>query len=165
MSWVSSSYAPCGLKATRSGRPEPVSEKKVGVAARRKGRQTHREQSSGGDATRGEELVRLALIADLHLGSRAIGDGRWKQQIIKEVVVPQLKELNPTHLIFLGDTLDFKQGVSSMTAERPNLVAFVAEQFGILSLPSYILVGNHDDWDSCQFLEKMPGGPTIVTDD
>src|SRR2546425_7317689 len=107
--------------------------------------------------------MKVALLADLHLGSKAIGDGRWKLQALEQIIVPKLRELKVTHLIFPGDTLDFTHGRSSRTAERPQQIRAAAELFRSLDIPGYLLLGNHDDEESCTIFEHL-GGPKIVQD-
>lgn len=108
--------------------------------------------------------MNVALLADLHIGCKAIGDGCWRLDALENVIVPKLRQLSITHVILPGDTLDFRQGISSRTADRANQIGVVAKLFGILGVPSYLLLGNHDDQESCTFLEHM-GGPKIVQND
>jgi hypothetical protein len=107
--------------------------------------------------------MKLAIIADLHLGSKDIGDGRWKQRAFQEIVIAELRREQVSHIIFAGDTLDFK-GSSTLSADKPNMLQFAVDQLSTTSAPSFLLMGNHDDMESCQFFEYM-GGPRIVKDD
>lgn len=109
--------------------------------------------------------MQVALLADLHLGSKTIGDSRWRLEALQNVIVPKLRELRVTHIIFPGDTLDFSQGgLTSRTAERPKQLQAAAEFIHGLGVPCYLLLGNHDDEESCTFFEGM-GGPKIVQND
>jgi hypothetical protein len=112
---------------------------------------------------KGVPTMNLAILADLHLGSKDIGDGRWKERALREVVVPALRDHHVTHIIFAGDTLDF-QGTSSTSPEKPKLLACAVEQFKTTSAQSFLLIGNHDDVQTCTFFEHM-GGPRVVRDD
>jgi len=107
--------------------------------------------------------MKLAIIADLHLGSKDIGDGRWKQRALKEVVIPALRQHQVQNVIFAGDTLDF-QGSSSSSAQKPELLRYAADQLAGASAKTFLLMGNHDDVESCQFFQYM-GGPRIIRDD
>lgn len=107
--------------------------------------------------------MKLAIVADLHLGSKDIGDGRWKQRALQDVLIPELRRHEVTHIIFAGDTLDF-QGLSSLSADRPDLLRFTVDQLATTSAQMFLLMGNHDDRESCRFFEHM-GGPRIVQDD
>ncbi len=107
--------------------------------------------------------MKLALIADLHLGSKDIDDGRWKERALREVVVPALRENHVTHIIFPGDTLDF-QGASTTSAEKPELLRCAVQELKPWSAQSFLLLGNHDDPQTCTFFQHM-GGPRIVRDD
>lgn len=107
--------------------------------------------------------MKLAIVADLHLGSKDIGDGRWKRQALHEALIPELRRQQVTHMIFAGDTLDF-QGPSALSADKPDLLRFAVEQLAATSAHTYLLMGNHDDIESCQFFQHM-GGPRIVQDD
>src|SRR5260370_3330637 len=106
--------------------------------------------------------MKLAIIADLHLGSKDIGDGRWKQSGLQEVVIPALRQHQVQHIIFAGDTLDF-QGSSSSSADKPQLLRYAVDQLVGTSAKTFLLMGNHDDVESCQFFQYM-GGPRIVRD-
>jgi UDP-2,3-diacylglucosamine pyrophosphatase LpxH len=106
--------------------------------------------------------MKLAIIADLHLGSKDIGDGRWKQRALQEVVIPALRAHQVEHVIFAGDTLDF-QGSSSSSANKPEQLQHAVDQFAGTSAKTSLLMGNHDDMESCQFFRIM-GGPRIVRD-
>lgn len=106
--------------------------------------------------------MKAAIIADLHLGSKEIGDGQWKQKALEEALIPKLRGLNPTHILFAGDLLDFTRTLSG--DERPNLIKSASDQFRAVIEQSYLLMGNHDDIDSCKTMEHM-GGPKIVSDD
>src|SRR5438128_174838 len=89
---------------------------------------------------------------------------RWKLEALEKIIVPKLRQLEVTHVILPGDTLDFRQGTASRTPERVNQISIVANLFRSLDVPSYLLLGNHDDEESCTFLEKL-GGPKIVQND
>src|SRR5262249_15268069 len=108
--------------------------------------------------------MKVALLADLHLGSKAISDGKWKFQALERTIAPKLRDLKVTHLIFPGDTLDFAPGASKRNTERPQQLQLAVDILQNLGLPSYLLLGNHDDEESCGFFERM-GGPKVVRDD
>jgi hypothetical protein len=107
-------------------------------------------------------MMKLAIIADLHLGSKEVQDGRWKERALREVIVPELRRREITHIIFAGDTLDFQPDASRFSPERPELLQSAAAQ--LTGVPSFLLMGNHDDVESCNFFQVL-GGPRLVQDD
>lgn len=95
--------------------------------------------------------MRIAIIADLHVGEPFVGLGRIRR------IVRRTNALRPDLIVLLGD---YAAGHHFIT--RPVRIADVAPILAGLSAPQgvFAILGNHDWWDDLT-AQRRGGGPNL----
>lgn len=95
--------------------------------------------------------LRIAVIADLHVGEPYVGLGRIRR------IVRRTNALKPDLIVLLGD---YAAGHRFIT--KPVLIADVAPILAGLSAPQgvFAILGNHDWWDD-RAAQRRGGGPNL----